>query len=58
MRAYSLTELFNLTRNQLFDLHQRITSELPTLSETEREDAFETLRRIRRVLAQKLPAPS
>ena len=58
MRAYSLTELFNLTRRELFDLHARIAAELPTLSETNREIALGNLRRIRRVLSHPRFAPS
>lgn len=51
MRAWSLGELFTLTRNQLFELHAQIAGELPALPETERGIALETLRRIRSVLA-------
>jgi hypothetical protein len=58
MRAYSLSELFNLTRHELFDLHARIVAELPTLPETEHQIALENLRRIRCVLAQPRLAPS
>ncbi|MGD0192883.1 MAG: hypothetical protein ABSD74_19270 [Rhizomicrobium sp.] len=52
MRAYSFSELFNLTRNELFALHARIVAELPTLNDAERELALENLRKIRRVLAR------
>jgi hypothetical protein len=51
MRAYSLTELFNLTRSELFALYAGIAADLPALSETERETALENLRKLRRVLA-------
>ncbi|HEY2068127.1 MAG TPA: hypothetical protein VGG48_01120 [Rhizomicrobium sp.] len=52
MRDYSLSELFNFTRAELFALHARIAAELPALSETGRAKALENLRRLRRVLAQ------
>ena len=58
MRAYSLSELFNLTRRELFDLHARIAAALPTLPEPEYEVALENLRRIRRVLTHPRFAPS
>ena len=58
MRAYSLSELFNLTRRELFALHARIVVELPTLSEGDHEIALENLRRIRRVLGHPRYAPS
>jgi len=58
MRAYSLSELFNLTRVELFALHARIVAELPALSEGEYTIALETLRRIRRVLGHPHYAPS
>jgi len=51
MRAWSLSELFTLSRKQLFELYARIAGELPTLSETERGIAIANLRRIRSVLA-------
>jgi len=51
MRAYSLSELFCLTRNELFALHARIVAELPMLSSADHAAAIETLRRLRRVLA-------
>ena len=53
MRAYSLNELFRLTRNELFDLHAEIVRELANLPEAsgDRVIAFENLRLIRRVLA-------
>jgi hypothetical protein len=57
MRAYSLSELFNLTRAELFALHSRVVGELPTLPVTDRPTALEILRKIRRVLARKGPAP-
>lgn len=59
MRAYSLKELFCLTRNELFALHHEICSEIATLADDapERATANEVLRRIRRVLAQIRPGP-
>ena len=58
MRAYSLIELFNLTRNELFALHARIVVELPQLSAADYQVAIENLRRIRRVLTHPHFAPS
>ena len=58
MLAYSLLELLNLTRAELFSLHAKIVAELPKLSECDTEVALENLRRIRRVLAQPRCAPS
>lgn len=54
MRAYSLTELMNLTRNELFALHRQIADALALLPEgsPERLTALATLRDIRRVLAR------
>ena len=52
MRAYSLSELFPLTRAELFALHARIAAELPALSDSERETTLQNLRRVRRVLAR------
>ncbi|HWB50487.1 MAG TPA: hypothetical protein VG651_15360 [Stellaceae bacterium] len=59
MRAYSLTELMNLTRNELFALHRQITDDLALLPESspERDMALTTLRYIRRVLARREFAP-
>lgn len=59
MRAYSLTELMNLTRNELFALHRQIADALALLPESspEREAALATLRNIRRVLARREFAP-
>ncbi len=53
MRAYSLNELFHLTRNQLFELHAEIVAELAALPESfaDRHIAIENLRLIRQVLA-------
>lgn len=58
MRVYSLKELFNLTRAELFGLHARITAELNALPESsvERQTALANLRNIRRVLARQ-PSP-
>ena len=50
MRAYSLNELFTLTRCELFALHAQIAAGLPALSESDYATALENLRRIRRVL--------
>jgi hypothetical protein len=59
MRAYILTELMNLTRNELFALHRKITDALAVLPEgsPERLTALATLRDIRRVLARTEFAP-
>jgi len=57
MRAYSLNELFCLTRAELFALHARIVAELPVLSETDRHVALGNLRKLRRVLARARPGP-
>ena len=55
MRAYNLTELMNLTRNELFALHRQITEALALLPEgsPERDMALATLRNIRRVLTRR-----
>ena len=54
MRAYSLNELFRLTRNELFQLHAEIVRELDDIPEDSAElaVAFENLRLIRRALAR------
>jgi len=57
MRDYSLSELFNFTRAELFALHTRITAELPTLCEADRETALDNLRKLRRVLAHPQNVP-
>jgi hypothetical protein len=59
MRAYTLTELMNLTRAELFALHRQITDALALLPESspERLAALGTLRDIRRVLARSEFAP-
>ena len=57
MRAYSIYELFRLTRAELFALYARIVTELPTLSPAHRETALENLRKIRRVLAPHVCRP-
>ena len=51
MRNYSLNELFNFTRAELFALHAKIVAEMPFLTDAECIRALETLRGIRRVLA-------
>ena len=60
MRAYSLNELFRLTRNELFELHAETVRELDDIPEDSAElaIAFENLRLIRRVLAHPHFAPS
>ena len=59
MRAYSLTELMNLTSNQLFALHREIADALALLPEgsSERQTALANLRDIRRVIARLEFAP-
>jgi hypothetical protein len=59
MRAYSLNELFRLTRNELFELHAKIIIELAELPDAsvDRHVAFENLRLVRRVLAHPGPIP-
>lgn len=59
MRAYSLTELMNLTRNELFALHRQIADALALLPEgsPERQTALANLRDIQRVLARRDFAP-
>lgn len=57
MRAYSLTELFCMTRAELFALHTSIVAELATLPESDRTVALDILRQIRRALAQSRPGP-
>jgi hypothetical protein len=52
MRAYSLSELFTLTRADLFALHSKIAAVLPSLPDADRETALENLRKLRRVLAR------
>jgi len=54
MRTYSLTELMNLTRNELFALHRQIADALAVLPEgsPERLIALADLRNIRRILAR------
>jgi hypothetical protein len=58
MRVYSLSELFCMTRVELFALHARIVAELPTLCEADREVALDNLRKLRRVLARLRLVPS
>jgi hypothetical protein len=57
MRAYSLSELFTLTRAELFVLHARIVADLAALPEAERDIASENLRKLRRALAHPRNAP-
>jgi len=58
MRAYSLNELFNLTRGELFALHTRIVIELSELSGNDYAVAVENIRRIRCVLTHPRYAPT
>ncbi len=51
MRAYTVNELFCLTRRELLQLHAHIVVELPVLADAERSFALEMLRNIRCVLA-------
>jgi hypothetical protein len=57
MRAYSLSELFTLTRAELFGLHAQIVAELPALPAGERNTAFDNFRKLRRMLAHPHNAP-
>ncbi len=60
MRVYSLTELFCMTRRELFALHGEIVAELAAwpLGSTERSLALSILRDIRRALSHPRNAPS
>ena len=60
MRAYTLNELWSLTRSELFALHRRIAADLAELPESspERLIALTNLRIIRQVLARPGPTPS
>lgn len=60
MRTYSLTELMNLTRAELFGLHRQIVDAIALLPDgsPERLAALGTLRNIRRVIARCEFAPS
>ena len=59
MRSYSLTELFKLTRSELFALHGEIVATLADLPDdaAERPSLQAMLRDIRRVLATAKPSP-
>ena len=57
MLAYSLTELFKLTRAELFALHAQIVAELASLPDADRCVAFESLRAEHRVLSHPRYAP-
>jgi hypothetical protein len=57
MRVYSLTELFCMTRAELFALHARIAAELPALREIDRAVALDNLRKLSRVLSHPQFAP-
>jgi hypothetical protein len=58
MRVYSLTELFCMTRNELFALHSEIAAKLGDHADASQEAfaARDLLRRIRRVLARSGPS--
>ena len=60
MRAYTLTELMNLTRAELFALRRQVVDALAQLPEgsPERFTALAALRDIRRILARREFAPS
>ena len=59
MRAWSLNELWSLTRGELFALHRSIAAELARLPAPcpERLVALTNLRKIRQVLARPGPTP-
>jgi hypothetical protein len=59
MRVLTINELLRLTRIELCDLAQQITSKLPTFSDgsPERENAITSLRNIRLVLARRDYSP-
>jgi hypothetical protein len=59
MRAWTLIELFRLTRAELFGLHQEIVNALAAMPDNtpERAVAVANLQNIRRVLARPNLAP-
>jgi hypothetical protein len=59
MRVLTINELLRMTRNELCDLAQRITTNLPTFPECspERDIALTSLRNIRDVLARRDYSP-
>lgn len=59
MRNYSISELFNMARRELFALHAQIVAELATLAEGSPDHAvgLANLGNIRRVLARMGPNP-
>jgi len=59
MRVFTLKELFQLTRTELFGLHRRIADRLAQLPEgsDERHIALTNLRNISRVLARPILSP-
>jgi hypothetical protein len=58
MRTYSLIELFNLTRAELFALHSVIVAELAGITDAGQRDlALGNLRLIRCALARRRPSP-
>ena len=59
MRVWTTTELFKLTRDELFALHAEIVSQLTDIPEGSylRALGLASLARIRRVLARLRPTP-
>jgi len=59
MRVWTTSELFNLTRNELFALHAEIVTQLVDIPEGSylRALGLANLARIRRVLARLRPTP-
>jgi hypothetical protein len=59
MKVLTINELWRLTRTQLCDLAQRVTSELQQFAEgsPERANALTSLRNIRYVLARRDYSP-
>ncbi len=59
MRAYSLNELFRLTRTELLTLHAKIVAELASLTRDtpDHAQALINLRNIRQVLFQRKFSP-
>jgi hypothetical protein len=60
MRTYSLTELMNLTRAELFALHRQIADAIAQLPDgsPERSAALASLRNIRRIIVRCEFAPT
>ncbi len=57
MRVYTLTELFSMTRAQIFALHDGTVAEMNAMPEgsTDRDNALENIRNIRKVLSRCAP---